>query len=1314
MSLKKTELYIEDKQIDLYGDEAFVLNFNVADISDISAKVASYSKELNIPATKENNKIFSHLFDVNSEGYFNPISKKTTELFIDGVCVMRGYFKLNSITITDNEYVTYHGLIYEDSVNFIQALGDLQLDNLYIPLTGSTAVTSGTTGTIVFEDYVSEDLYVRPGTGGPFPQPIGRIWNTDNNNLTFTGGLYGSLQAIPKDVFPGGYWYGIGSDPTKHTNPYINAFVCNTAVTLSVTSHVSLTAPGRGIRLAWIKAVQTSPGVWQHTFLSGYLGVIGAPVSWSGTLNAGEALYFVIIDQGFVTGNTPTPLPLAAGGYCNGTIGIASFVAVDNLLIDESYVLNNIMVATGSSNDFCFPLVDYNQTYPYSATNTRLTNLSETLDSEIRVQFDDLRPSVFVKRVWDEIFKQSGFKYKSKFLDTNADMFKKLCVIGGLEEDEIATLQFQKTLTGSTGTYLLLEEPVQDLDLTSSGVQTGYQYRSFLLGGANSTIWTGTQNRYPYTEKLGTIQTYANKLNALHGYSGADYGYVLKALVSGKYKVEAQIDGLSLAVQYGTYPSITFAPALKQGLIYFLKIEVLKNGSYSNNRTLWTVPAKSKWVEKKVITFKRDRSTTDQPFTLTLNETIDLEKGDLARVVLYASAEAQNDPNNTDASPYKSVTRLNFGTTYVRYYRCGTWMGYRATNLTNMLPKSMKQSEFILGISKMFNLYFEPDKQDPKTIFIEPRDAYYEDGNILNWEKKLDYTKNIDISILSHDQAKNFIFKYKDDSKDYYTEQFKKFTPTELTFGSYSFTSPNEYASTSDELELPFSASYLQKISGTDPTFMVTGLTNSAMVITKIIDPESVKPTYNGDPASWKKTPRILYYGGKINLPQVASRNYSLYFVSNDQFGNETEIAMNYYPYAGHYDKPLEPTLDINFYTDTHYLPTTYWNNVNGNKIATNSFTTVNLSTLTIGSNVTLTLGSPAAYYNLNSAVDKYLKVYFNNGNYFIGKITAYTTTYSNAVFLSVTEIMGSGTYSAWNVLLSDVVLKNNLYTTFYKQQMIELTDQSARLMTCYMNLSPVDIANFRFNDIIYAHKEYWRVIKIIDYDTSSDVNQTTKVELLKILRAQTNTLIDYIQGGYLGTFGGTGSGTGTGGVSTGTGGVTPALMGLRNGQPIPLTRTTLDSLNLAKNSILLDDTGQAPTSFSAEVVLKTGVNDIYDTINTHQASIGTLLELVINTPIGDSITLIDADTDAQTLADGVRQVFFDTTDRTKLFQITLPTTTADGYTINFNVLGNNNIAFMQFTDDNATNREILLIDPESSITAVYNASLNIWNIITR
>jgi hypothetical protein len=929
---------------------------------------------------------------------------------------------------------------------------------------------------------------------------------------------------------------------------------------------------------------------------------------------------------------------------------------------------------------------------------------------------------VFVKKVWDAIFKQNGFKYKSKFLDTNMDLFNKLIVTGGMEEDEVQAIQFERVLTGTTTgtTTFLLTEPIQDLETSPGTSSYVYTYTSFLLGGAypatgtTTSYWKEIVTRPSYTEKLLQVYTDANRTNAQHGFSGNEYGNVLKALVAGKYRIQAQIDAISQAVQYG----FGTAPIPQQQLTYRLKIETIKGGSFNNDPSLFTPPSKAKWTEKKVVTFKREPNINDQEFILNLDEIVELEQGDLCRIVLYASAESQMDPTSIDATPYISKTLLkNNGGCYVRYYRCGCWVGYRATSITNMLPRGMKQSDFVLGLSKMFNLYFEPDKQDPKTIFVEPRDVYYEDGKVLNWEKKLDYTKPIDISILSHDQAKNFVFKYTDDSSDYYTEQYKKFTANGLTFGSYMYTSPNEYTSETNTLEVPFAASYMQKISGTDPLYSITGTTGQPMVITKIIDPESQKPGYEGAPSTWKKEPRILYYGGKIDLPSPEYRNYNFYLTSNEPDGDTYEINVPFYPYAGHYDKPLQPTIDINFFTDTHYSPTTYWDYISGNVTKSTSTTSFDLSTLKIGTNVSVYLVIPTntntPSFNLNTAVDKYIKVTNPvTGQYFTGKVVSFP---GGLVTLKITEIYGTGSFSAWDVVLQNVVLKNDLYNIFYKQQMIELTDQSARLMTANFYLTPVDIANFRFNDIIYAHKEYWRVNKIIDFDTSSDVKQTTKVELIKILRAQTNTLIDYIQGGYLGINGGTGSGT----TSTGTGtlaGTTPSVVGMRPSGVLGTVSTTTPAVySLIRNSIIQDTSASVPTFFNKEVTVYTGTQTLKESVVAQGNDINIVREIAINTPIGDTITLTNADAGGSTLlGPTIRQVYFNTTDRGGLYSITLPYVTKDGYTVNFNALEADRIGFMRFDTVNTNNENIMVIDAFHSVVARYDATNNIWNIITK
>ena len=1314
--LKKTELFIEDKQLDLYGDNSFVLNFNVADISDISAKAASYSKELDIPATKENNKLFSHLFDVSSEGYFNPLSKKTSELFIDGVCVMKGYFKLNSITIIDNEYVTYHGVIYEDSVNFIQALGDLELSNLVLPLTGTTASPTGATGTIIINNIIGSNYRFVP----PFPGNVAqRVYNVGYNNIITTGGIFGSLQPIDRNT-PTAPWYGIS---TFYTVTTVDAFVALQNITINLTPAITL-SPSRSLRWQWYK-VTPSGSTYVHTPIPGSTGGGGNFLSSSITtpsgnvnLDTGEGIYLAIYDSYPVPYSLllpPPPIGINPSSQITGTIQATSTTPVNNLLIDESYILNNINIASSSSNsDICFPLVDYNQTFPYSATNKKNTQINEYEKPGVRVKFEDLRPAVFVKKVWDNIFKQSGFKYKSKFLDTNADLFKKLIVIGGMEEDEVQSIQYENILTGTT--QYLLTEPIQDVE-TNPGISSyTYDYKAFLLGGkvpnaSPTNYWFKKTIRPTYTENLKVKYTDANRNNTAHGFSGAEYGDVLKAMVGGKYKIQAQLKGISKAVMFGS----GIAAPNKQGLTYRLKIETIKAGSFNNDPSLFTAPAKSKWTEKKVFTFKREENALDQNFTLYFDETIELEQGDLARVVLYASAEAQFDPNNAEPTAYSSNTLLNVdGTCYVKYYRLGSWLGYEATSLTNMLPRSMKQSEFVLGISKMFNLYFEPDKQDPKTIYVEPRDTYYEDGRVLNWEKKLDYTKPLDINILPHDQAKNFVFKYADDSSDYYTEQFKKFTANALTFGSYQFASKDEYVSETNELELPFAASYLQKISGTDPLPIYTGIDANPMVITKIIDQESQKPGYQGKASGWKKEPRILYYGGKINLPPYDKRNYQFFLTSNEPDGDVYEIDLGYYPYAGHYDNPVQPTVDINFFTDTHYLTTTYWNNNFGTANLTPPVTsniTFVLSGLTIGSGYAVYFNNvpPAPYFNVSPSVDKYVKVTNPaTGEYFKGIITSFP---GSLIIVKVTEKYGSGTYSDWVVTMTDILMKNDLFNVFYKQQMIELTDQSSRLMTCNMYLTPTDIANFRFNDIVYAHKEYWRVNKIIDFDTSSDVNQTTKVELIKILRAQTNTLIDYVQGGYLGINGGLGGGTTTTGTGT-TAGTTPSVVAMGPAGVLgTYTQTAPDAFMVARNSIVQDTNGLVPTFFNKEVDVYTGTQDLTDTVVKIGNDLNVVRDLINVKPVGESITYTDENAGLIDLPNRFTQVYYDVKERNKLFLMNLEPTTTDGYLIHFDALNDTTTAFIQIVNPNVTTNEVFVINADNSVVVKYDAIQDKWII---
>jgi len=62
------------------------------------------------------------------------------------------------------------------------------------------------------------------------------------------------------------------------------------------------------------------------------------------------------------------------------------------------------------------------------------------------------------------------------------------------------------------------------------------------------------------------------------------------------------------------------------------------------------------------------------------------------------------------------------------------------------------------------------------------------------------------------------------------------------------------------------------------------------------------------------------------------------------------------------------------------------------------------------------------------------------------------------------------------------------------------LSDKNSRIITAYFDLTPLDISQFRFSDLIFftfdGNDGYYRVNKIFDYDPS--ITNTTKVELIK------------------------------------------------------------------------------------------------------------------------------------------------------------------------------------------------------------------------
>ena len=81
----------------------------------------------------------------------------------------------------------------------------------------------------------------------------------------------------------------------------------------------------------------------------------------------------------------------------------------------------------------------------------------------------------------------------------------------------------------------------------------------------------------------------------------------------------------------------------------------------------------------------------------------------------------------------------------------------------------------------------------------------------------------------------------------------------------------------------------------------------------------------------------------------------------------------------------------------------------------------------------------------------------------------------------------------------TSVYPNQNLFEKFHKQTLMNVVDLNAKILECTVLLTPKDIAQFDFRDIIFLLGSYWRVNKIKDYNPVQ-TDRLTTVILYKII----------------------------------------------------------------------------------------------------------------------------------------------------------------------------------------------------------------------
>lgn len=210
--------------------------------------------------------------------------------------------------------------------------------------------------------------------------------------------------------------------------------------------------------------------------------------------------------------------------------------------------------------------------------------------------------------------------------------------------------------------------------------------------------------------------------------------------------------------------------------------------------------------------------------------------------------------------------------------------------MSDVIPKNVKMSEYIQSLIRDFNLVVDVNPLNPKELVIKTKDDFYDNTttNALNIHELIDRSKPIESYPVSTLNVKRYLYQRKPDN-DYWNARYTQ--NWQEVYGNRQVDVETEFATADKKTESIFS-----------PTCMV-GLPGNDRVLPTIYAVDD----YN-QPKTAKHNIRRLYYAGlKPCLNAWGHTNYV------SVFGIPVTDYYTSYPYAGHWDDPFVPTLDINY-----------------------------------------------------------------------------------------------------------------------------------------------------------------------------------------------------------------------------------------------------------------------------------------------------------------------------------------------------------------------------------------------------------------
>ena len=128
--MKLLQLYIENERVDLFKDESVTITDSIKNVKDIDKIFTSFSQSFSLPASKTNNKIFSHYYNSDIVNGFDARKKVNARIEINNLTFRVGKIKLEGVDLKHNKPHTYRVTFFGNTVELKDVLGEAKLSSL--------------------------------------------------------------------------------------------------------------------------------------------------------------------------------------------------------------------------------------------------------------------------------------------------------------------------------------------------------------------------------------------------------------------------------------------------------------------------------------------------------------------------------------------------------------------------------------------------------------------------------------------------------------------------------------------------------------------------------------------------------------------------------------------------------------------------------------------------------------------------------------------------------------------------------------------------------------------------------------------------------------------------------------------------------------------------------------------------------------------------------------------------------------------------------------------------------------------------------